>query len=148
MGFPRSYSPRLASVRWLRSGRSIARQRDARFVLAGTIKHSDIANPLDERAAGGFLELFENEIAFFAITDACANLDELMSTKCDIELACHRGRQARLANQYNRVAAVRQATQILSLFFGELHRGERWFERRAFSTIARARARPINGPAH
>ena len=82
------------------------------------VEHPDVADALHEAAASLLGEARENRIALFAIADARADFHQLVSGEGAVELLGHRRREARGADEYDRLAAVREPAQMFALFFG------------------------------
>src|SRR5262245_19954185 len=89
MGWRRRCFSSLASGGSGSSRGSVGRQDDARFFLMAAVEHADIADALDERAAGALGERGEDGVAFVAVADAGAHFHELVGAERGFELAGH-----------------------------------------------------------
>ena len=83
------------------------------------VQHSDVTDTLHQDAVRSTAKLFQNGIAFFAISHARAHLHEFMSVQRAVELRDDRGRQARSADQDDGIAGVGKAAQIFLLLLRE-----------------------------
>ena len=93
-------------------------------VLVRAVEDADVADALDERAARLLGQLGEDAVALVAIADAGADLHQLVSAECGVELAGDRRRQAALADQHDGLAPVGEAAQMLLLFLGQAFLGQ------------------------
>ena len=99
-------------------GASVGRKNDPRPFFVRPVEHADIADALHETAAGLRGEARTNRVTLLAIADARADFHEFMSGEGAVELLGHARREARGADENDRLAAVRERAQMFALFFG------------------------------
>jgi len=105
-----------------RQSESLIRQNYFRLILPWPIKNADIANSLHQFTAQFLRQFGEDRISGFAIPNARFDFDEFVNVQSRVQLLAHARSQPMLADHNHWVERMREATQVLSLFFGKGHR--------------------------
>ena len=97
------------------------RQDEAAEFRVAPVKDADVADALDQFAAGTLREQVERGVAVIAFADPGADFDQLVIGQRAVHFGDDRVGQAVVAEGHDGMEGVAEATQVFLLAFRELH---------------------------